>query len=940
MNAWHRGRIYVFAGGIICGVFSSAVHGTTEQRTAREQVEIAIQKAQQHDIKGAIAGLKFALKLDGKLIAAWLKLADIYLEIGSGAAAENALRKAADLGADRKLTEVPLARSYLLQNKLEKLNRIEIPEDLDPSDQARLLVIQGQGLIEADHLDDAESAFDKAYALDRSSVDAFFGHASALMRKGDLDRASAFIRRAIATKPDSAEGWYLSGELARRQRDSGVALANFSKAIELQPQHIPARLGRAALLLDAGRTNDAASDLQVIQESQPDDLQGLYLTALLQVQTGKLDNANQTLEKARGQLKSVPSSVSENHMPSLMLGAVLALKDGEPQSALAYLNRYLNRAPDHLGASKLLAVARLRTSDIDGARALLDHLATVYPDDAGIYSLLGTVYTRSGDYFQAQANLAHAISLGVDTTTIRRQLGLAQLATGETEAALASFGAAAATDSGKSNAGLLMAITALQEGSPAQALATIQKLIETVPPAPVYRNFAGALQLMLNRPDEAKAHFNAALKLDPNYLPAHLNLANLARQARRWDEAETIYRTLLEKHPKDLGVLRGLVEVADARHDEKATQRWLETIRSEHPESVQDRLVLVAFYIQSKQFDQAKREIDVLRESHPSDVLPALQSVDLAAAQGQSDTLPGLLKAAHDIAPKEAKALRQVSHRQVHYGYLEDARVTSSEILALNPDDRIALQELAELEIQLGMFDRAFPRIKALEDRYPSSPVGPGLRAKLALAKRDYPSAVMALETAQLRDPTATPIALALAEARARSGDVNRAISDLRERMRIDPDSRDIQKSLASVLLEAERWREAADIYEQLLAGTPDDIVLINNLALTYLELSDPRAVDYAKRLADMHSNDPALLDTAGWVLARNGKTEQGIALLRDALARASTVPDIKYHLALALKDSGKSEEAISLLSEVATTPGFAGQADANRLLVELRKQH
>ena len=46
-------------------------------------------------------------------------------------------------------------------------------------------------------------------------------------------------------------------------------------------------------------------------------------------------------------------------------------------------------------------------------------------------------------------------------------------------------------------------------------------------------------------------------------------------------------------------------------------------------------------------------------------------------------------------------------------------------------------------------------------------------------------------------------------------------------------------------------------------------------------------------------------MDTYGWIVFSQGQREQGLDLLRKALEIAPNNPDIAYHLASALSDSG-----------------------------------
>ena len=79
-------------------------------------------------------------------------------------------------------------------------------------------------------------------------------------------------------------------------------------------------------------------------------------------------------------------------------------------------------------------------------------------------------------------------------------------------------------------------------------------------------------------------------------------------------------------------------------------------------------------------------------------------------------------------------------------------------------------------------------------------------------------------------------------------------------------------------------------------------------------------------------------MDTYGWILTESGKPEEGLTLLREAFARSSTGPEIRFHTGLALMKMGKNAEAIvELEAAVRGESRFADFATAEAMLEKLR---
>jgi Flp pilus assembly protein TadD len=96
--------------------------------------------------------------------------------------------------------------------------------------------------------------------------------------------------------------------------------------------------------------------------------------------------------------------------------------------------------------------------------------------------------------------------------------------------------------------------------------------------------------------------------------------------------------------------------------------------------------------------------------------------------------------------------------------------------------------------------------------------------------------------------------------------------------------------------------------------------------------------VTTARRAQQLAPDVPQINDTLGWILVENGEAEAALPYLREAVARQSDDPSLRYHLAVALHRLGRDVESAQEL-QIAVQQydvDFAERSEAESLLDRL----
>lgn len=526
---------------------------------------------------------------------------------------------------------------------------------------------------------------------------------------GELEKAERLLEELLEENPDSQSAAMMLGMVNLRKGNLNEAEPLLSDSVDVETANTDLIQATAMAQAQSGHAEMALKTLERSLQARPDEpvLNSLYGMLALNV-PGFEQEGYLSLQKALSQ---------DPHMGGVRLAlARYHLRRDEPQQAMAQLrsafsyqpadwevtNVYMNQLLaqgelDEMGeavATLKEAAPKARETELFESQYLfrdgnpergirqLRALAQSEPNYARAHSVLTQMYQEQGQSRQALASLERLLALEPDNDqALRAGVGIIANSDLDLDPQAWLRDLANRNDALKPNATALRAMLH-RDGGELERAATLMSrykgernnYVEQVTSL-VYRDRARQLASDENY-EEARALLSEALERFPNSKTLNLDLVRLELAEERYEQANLLLDDLQDRHPEDADITLMQARATQAEKGNAAAYQQLREAWEAQPDG-----------------QLASMLVGLARDQEP-------------------DAVPRILQQWKEAEPDSRRRLLFMAEEHQRQGDEAGAIAAYEQLLEQNPEDPVAMNNLAWL-----LKDKELPRAAALAER-------------------------------------------------------------------------------------------------------------------------------------------------------------------------------------------------------------------------------
>lgn len=744
--------------------------------------------------------------------------------------------------------------------------------------------------------------------------------------QGDCIKAKLDYKNALQIDPKTVDALVGLSRCAIEDKEWRNAYKFLLAALDADENSVEAKMDLAKIYLISGDSQKSYEFIEEVLTVEPDNATAIALRGIFHLKNNTLAAARKDSELAL--------SKDEDNLTAITLMSSLSVNSDQASRAIDYIESQLGSAmatKRHLKELRLMLIALYtHIGDTDNLVNIYKQLVNEYPDNNIYQYRLAAIYANNNRVDDAEKLLLTNIETNDDKLAYIAFLDQFK----SSEQATEKLEQYAESDEGKLT--LALAKRYLKQGKVDQAKSLFKSLSEQIdqPEHLEAKNELAVLSLKDNDQDQALTYLQQVLSDQPGNLRALMLRGTMALAKRDAPTAIADFRTVLRDQPDNTFAVRQLA-VAYILNDQQDLARQL-LQKAVEIDANDKKLSLLYARLQGsdEDYDAAIGTVSELLK-HNSDDLETIKTLfDLQIANKDFSG-----------AKQTAESMKSVMSDSPMGYYLSGVLLQNENnpveaekqyLLALDKQPRAteALSGLVRLYLSQKQQDKAIGYLKQVIDKDPEYLVPYNLLGEVALSKDDYVLATDSFNKAlQVNQKWWVPYrGLSLTYLAQNQRDA--AIDILEKGYNRGAGIERLGVELAQIYYQEGKRDKAINKYQDIIRQLPNSVLAKNNLAMILIDDQANKddiaaALNYAKELESV--NEPASLDTVGWVNYMAGNSAKAIEFLERAVALAPDAAELHYHLGMAYKQEGSDSVRVKKHLKIAaeSSQEFPGKKQA-----------
>lgn len=674
------------------------------------------------------------------------------------------------------------------------------------------------------------------------------------------------------------------------------------RILSTDPDNWMALAGRAQANLVASNPEATLADAEHMLGLDPQDIGALVMRTGALADLGRLDEAEATQHELERVATATGNTVRAGR--SCAARGVLFMKTDRPDEARETFASCIDTYPDSPVVRTQATDFFVAQGDFAAAAELWQTAVEADPEDATNRVRLADLLRQDGRTEEAEAVLQEMVEL-FDSSDAWRAMAIFYRSAGNPASAREALQQAIERASGNTEAlRFELADLMIEDGNLDRARELAAQLAE-----PAYSLLlAGAISMAEEDYAGALQHFESGLRRWPNNANAR-HLAGIAAE-RLGDipRARAEYREAVRNDATRTDAALRLGQLHFNQAEFVAASTWLSTHLDSRPfDGPEAHLLAARSAIRTGDYEEASRILQSLLRQRGHQIAALVELAHVTARAESPDQAVVALQAAAEAESEVANSpdiqraiIKMLSEAGRSKEALELARIQ----LAADPGDTVLQDLMGRILLREGRLSEAkaaFTRAAETDPEAAEPHRGLGI---VALAQGDRVAARRHFESGAELEPDSGEYVYRLGQILLAEGNQAEAIKTLKRSVEIEPSHLGANNDLA--------W---------LLAESGGDLELALELAQRAVRLSPVSATN----------------DTLGWVHLKRGDGDLAEQAFARVLAADGETPSALYHVALAIAQQGRTEEAESLVRKALSGGSFPEREAAKAALASFQ---